>query len=159
MPSPLDRLRELGLELPQPPPALASYIPTRVVPIGGGRALVYVAGQVPLADGEFKYTGRVPDQVGVEDAKESARLCALNLLAQVNAAAGLDAVEMVAQVVGWVNCSDEFGEQPQVINAASDLLADVLGESGKHTRAAVGTNALPRGVTTEVAAVFVVRAA
>ena len=159
MPSPLDRLRELGLELPQPPPALASYVPTRVVPIGGGRALVYVAGQVPLADGEFKYTGRVPDQVSVDDAKESARLCALNLLAQVNAAAGLDAVEMVAQVVGWVNCSDEFGEQPQVINAASDLLAEVLGESGKHTRAAVGTNALPRGVTTEVAAVFVVRAA
>jgi enamine deaminase RidA (YjgF/YER057c/UK114 family) len=157
VPSPLDRLRELGLELPQPPPALASYVPTRVVPIGGGRALVYVAGQVPLADGEFKYTGRVPDQVGVEDAKESARLCALNLLAQVNAAAGLDAVEMVAQVIGWVNCSDEFGEQPQVINAASDLLAEVLGESGKHTRAAVGTNALPRGVTTEVAAVFVVR--
>ena len=157
MPSPLDRLRELGLELPQPPPALASYVPTRVVPIGGGRALVYVAGQVPLADGEFKYTGRVPDQVSVDDAKESARLCALNLLAQVNAAAGLDAVEMVAQVIGWVNCSDEFGEQPQVINAASDLLAEVLGESGKHTRAAVGTNALPRGVTTEVAAVFVVR--
>jgi enamine deaminase RidA (YjgF/YER057c/UK114 family) len=157
VPSPLERLRQLGLELPQPPPALASYVPTRVVPIGGGRSLVYVSGQVPVAGGEFKYIGSVPDQVSVDEAKESARLCALNLLAQVNAAAGLEAVEMVAQVVGWVNCSHDFGEQPQVINAASDLLAEVLGEAGKHTRAAVGTNALPRGVTTEVAAVFVVR--
>lgn len=157
MPSPLERLRELGLDLPEPPPALASYVPTRVVPIGGGRALVYVAGQVPLAGGEFKHTGRVPDKVSVDEAKESARLCALNVLAQVNAAAGLDKVESVAQVIGWVNCSDDFGEQPAVINAASDLLAEVLGEAGKHTRAAVGANALPRGVTTEVAAVFVVR--
>ena len=157
MPSPLERLRELGLELPEPPPALASYIPTRVVPIGGGRALVYVAGQVPLAGGEIKHTGRVPDQASVEEAKKSARLCALNVLAQVHAAAGLDNVEMVAQVIGWVASADGFGEQPQVINAASDLLSDVLGEAGKHTRAAVGTNALPRGVTTEVAAVFVVR--
>jgi len=116
-----------------------------------------VAGQVPLASRELKYTGRVPDQASVDDAKQSARLCALNLLAQVNAAAGLDKVEMVAQVIGWVACSDDFGEQPQIINAASDLLTDVLGDAGKHTRAAVGTNALPRGVTTEVAAVFVVR--
>jgi enamine deaminase RidA (YjgF/YER057c/UK114 family) len=128
-----------------------------VVPIGGGRALVYVAGQVPVVGGEFKYTGRVPDQVSVDDARESARTCALNLLAQVNSAAGLDKVEMVAQVIGWVNCREDFGEQPQIINAASDLLAQVLGDAGKHTRAAVGANALPRGVTTEVAAVFVVR--
>jgi len=158
VPSPLDRLRELGLELPRPPVPVASYIPTRLVPIGGGRALLYVSGQIPMLDGEVKHSGRVPDQASVEDAKQSARLCALNILAQTESAVGLDKVEMVAQVTGWVACTDDFKEQPQVMNAASDLLSDVLGEAGKHTRAAVGTNALPRGVTTEVAAVLVVRA-
>lgn len=158
MPSPRDRLRALGLQLPQPPAPVASYIPTRLVPIGGGRALLYVSGQIPLADGEVKYSGHVPDEVSIEQAKDSARLCALNILAQVEAAAGLDNVEMVAQLTGWVACRDDFKEQPQVINAASDLMAEVLGDGGKHTRAAVGANALPRGVTTEVAAVLVVRA-
>ncbi|HLQ62316.1 MAG TPA: RidA family protein [Candidatus Acidoferrales bacterium] len=156
MPTPRERLRELGLELPAPPPALASYVPTRLVPLGGGRSLLYVAGQVPLQGGEFR-TGRVPDQVSIEKAQEAARLCALNVLAQVEAAAGLDRVEQIAQVIGWVNSTAEFGDQPQVINAASDLIAQVLGEAGRHTRAAVGTNSLPRGVTVEIAAVVVVR--
>jgi enamine deaminase RidA (YjgF/YER057c/UK114 family) len=158
VPSPLQRLRELGLELPEPPAPVASYIPTRLVPIGGGRALLYVSGQIPIAGGDVLHVGRVPDQANVEQARESARLCALNILAQAEAAAGLDNVEMVAQVTGWVACRDDFKEQPQIINAASDLLAEVLGEAGRHTRAAIGTNALPRGVTTEVAAVLVVKA-
>jgi len=157
VPSPLERLRDLGLQLPEPPVPVASYIPTRLVPIGGGRALLYVSGQIPLADGQVKHSGRVPDEVSLEQAQQSARLCALNVLAQAHAAAGLENVEMVAQVTGWVACRDDFKEQPQVINAASDLMAEVLGEAGKHTRAAVGANALPRGVTTEVAAVLVVR--
>ena len=156
MPSPRERLRELGLELPKPPPALASYVPTRLVPLGGGRSLLYVAGQVPIQDGQFR-TGRVPDQVSLEQAQEAARLCALNVLAQVEAAAGLDQVEQFAQVVGWVNCTPEFADQPQVLNAASDLIAEVLGDAGRHTRAALGSNSLPRGVTVEIAAVVVVR--
>jgi enamine deaminase RidA (YjgF/YER057c/UK114 family) len=157
VPSPLQKLRELGLELPEPPAPVASYIPTRLVPIGGGRSLLYVSGQIPIAAGEVMHVGRVPEEATLEQARESARLCALNILAQAQAAAGLDNVEMVAQVTGWVACSDDFKEQPQVINAASDLLAEVLGEGGRHTRAAIGTNALPRGVTTEVAAVLVVK--
>jgi enamine deaminase RidA (YjgF/YER057c/UK114 family) len=155
--TPLDRLRELGLELPSPPAPLASYVPTRTVPIGGGRALVYVAGQVPVRDGEWM-TGRVPDEVSVERAQEAARLCGLNLLAQVQAAAGLENVEQVAQLTGFVLSAEGFGDQPAVVNAASDLLAEVLGEAGRHSRVAVGTNALPRSVTVEIAAVFVVRA-
>jgi enamine deaminase RidA (YjgF/YER057c/UK114 family) len=135
---------------------MASYVPTRLVPIGGDRALLYVAGQVPVRDGT-RLTGRVPDQVSVEQAQEAARVCALNILAQVEAAAGLDNVELVAQVIGWVLSADGFGEQPTVINAASELLAAVLGESGRHARAAVGTNALPGSVTVEIAAVVVVR--
>jgi enamine deaminase RidA (YjgF/YER057c/UK114 family) len=155
---PLDRLRTLGYELPSPPVPLASYVPTRTVPIGGGRSLLYVAGQVSMRDGQLM-TGRVPTEVSVEKAQDAARVCALNVLAQIESAAGLDRVEHVAQVSGWVLSADDFGGQPQVIDAASDLLVEVLGEAGRHTRAAVGANSLPRGVTVEIAAVVVVAAA
>lgn len=156
MNSPLQRLRELGYELPPAPPALASYVPTRLVPVSEGRALLFVSGQVPRRDGEL-LTGRVPDQVGIEQAQEAARVCALNILAQIEAAAGLDQVEQIAQLTGYVESADGFGEQPEVINAASDLIVEVLGERGRHTRAAIGLNALPRSVTVEIAAVAVVR--
>ena len=156
MPSPRHRLKELGIELPTAPPAMAVYVPTRTVPIGGGRALVFVAGQVPVVDGEIRHVGRVPDEVDMEEARAAARICALNLLAQVDAAAGLDQVEQIASVTGYVRSAPGFGEQPQVINAASELLADVLGEAGKHSRAAVGVAELPRGVSVEIAAIFVV---
>jgi len=156
MSTPKDRLHELGIELPPAPRPLASYLPTRTVPLGGGRAMVFVAGQVPVRDGEVQYVGRVPDDVSVEDARLAARLCALNLLAQVEAAAGLDKVEQVASLTGFVRSSPGFSEQPLVINAASDLIAEVLGEAGKHSRAAVGVAELPRGVSVEIAAIFVV---
>lgn len=157
MAGPLERLHELGLVLPTAPPPMASYIPTRTVPLGNGLAMVYVAGQVPVRDGKVEFTGRVPDEVSIETAQEAARLCALNLLAQVHAVAGLDSVEQVASVLGFVRCADGFGDQPTVINAASELLVEVLGEAGRHSRAAVGANELPRGVPVEIAAVFVVR--
>jgi enamine deaminase RidA (YjgF/YER057c/UK114 family) len=135
---------------------MASYVPTRLVPIGDGRALLFVAGQVAMKGGEL-LTGRVPTEVSVEVAQESARRCALNILAQIETAAGLDNVLEVAQLTGWVLSADDFGGQPQVVNGASDLLVAVLGEAGKHTRAAVGASALPRGVTVEIAATVVVR--
>jgi enamine deaminase RidA (YjgF/YER057c/UK114 family) len=150
------RLRELGITLPKPPAPAASYVQTRLVPIDGDRALLYIAGQVS-ADGDQLLTGRCPDQVSVEEASRRARLCATRLLAQIDAAAGLDHVEAMAQVLGYVNCTPDFGEQPKVINGASDLLVQVLGDAGKHTRAALGTNALPFNVTIEIAAVAVVR--
>ena len=157
MPGPHDRLKELGLELPQPPGALAAYIPTRLVPIGPDRALVYISGQVWLVDGRPPQAGLVPDQVTVEQAQEAARRCAVNILAQLEAAAGLDRVELVAEVTGYVASAPGFGEQPRVLNGASELLVAVLGEAGRHTRAAVGVGALPLGVPVEVAAVAVVR--
>jgi len=154
--SPHERLRELGLTLPSPPAPVASYVPTRLVPIGEGRALLYVAGQVSTKDGR-RLTGRCPDEVSVEQAQEAARACALNVLAQIEAAAGLDQVEQVTQVNGFVLSTDDFGDQPKVMNAASDLLVEVLGDAGRHTRAALGTNALPFSVTVEITAVVVVR--
>ena len=154
--SPYDRLRELGLTLPSPPAPVASYIPTRLVPIGEGRALIYVAGQVSTRDGQ-RLTGRCPDQVSVEQAQDAARACALNVLAQIDAAAGLDHIEQITQLNGFVLSTDDFGDQPKVMNAASDLLVEVLGDAGRHTRAALGTNSLPFSVTVEVTAVAVVR--
>lgn len=152
-----DRLRELGLTLPPAPQPMASYLPTRRVPIGDGRALLFISGQVP-SRGDRLMTGRVPDEVSVEDAREAARAAALNLLAQIEQAGGLDNVEAVAQLTGYVNSTDDFEEEPEVINGASDLLYEVLGEAGRHSRAAVAVNALPRGITVEISAVVVVRA-
>jgi enamine deaminase RidA (YjgF/YER057c/UK114 family) len=154
--STLQRLRDLGYELPAAPPAMASYVPTRLVPIGEGRALLFIAGQVSRRDGELM-TGRISDEVGMEHAQEAARGCALNLLAQIEEAAGLDQVEQIAQLTGYVQCSADFGEQPEVVNAASDLIVEVLGDPGRHSRAAVGVSSLPRHVTVEIAAVAVVR--
>jgi enamine deaminase RidA (YjgF/YER057c/UK114 family) len=127
-----------------------------LVPIGDGRSLLFIAGQVPIQGGN-RLTGRCPDEVSVEQAQAAARLCALNLLAQMESAAGLDNVEHVLQLTGFVLSADGFGDQPKVLNAASDLLVDVLGEAGKHTRAALGANALPLSVTVEIAAIAVVR--
>ncbi len=156
MTTPHERLRELGITLPKPPPPAASYLQARLVPIGDGRALLYVAGQVSR-DGDELLKGRCPDEVSVEEATRRARLTALAVLAQIDAAVGLDHLEHMAQLMGWVLSIDGFGDQPKVMNGASDLLVEVLGEAGKHTRAAVGASALPFSVTVEIAAVAVVR--
>ena len=131
-------------------------MPTVLAPIGDGRSLLFIAGQVSVQDGK-RLTGRCPDEVSVEEAQDRARICALNLLAQMDTAVGLDNVEQVAQLTGFVLSADGFGEQPKVLNGASDLLVEVLGEAGRHTRAALGTNALPFSVTVEIAAIVVVR--
>lgn len=156
MSDPHARLRELGLTLPAPPVPAFSYVPTRLVRLGDGKALLFVAGQVS-SRGSERLTGRCPDQVTIEQAQDAARAAALNVLAQIEAAAGLDHVEEMIQVSGWVLSSDDFGDQPKVMNAASDLFVQVLGEAGKHTRAALGASALPFSVTVEITAVAVVR--
>jgi enamine deaminase RidA (YjgF/YER057c/UK114 family) len=154
---PYERLRQLDIRLPAPPAAVASYVPTVLVPIGEGRSLLYIAGQISTFEGQ-RLTGRCPDEVSVEEAQKAARACGINLLAQMEAAAGLSNVERVAQLIAFVLSTPEFGDHPKVINAASDLLIEVLGDAGKHTRAALGANALPFSVTVEIAAVVVVRA-
>ncbi len=128
-----------------------------MVPLGEGRVAVHVAGQIPRRPDGGLYTGRVPSQVDSDQAREAARACALAILAQLEKAVGLDRIEQIAQVTGFVLSDDGFGDQPEVVNGCSDLLVQVLGEAGRHTRAAVGTNALPRGVTVEIAAVAVAR--
>ena len=149
-------MRELGITLPKPPPPAASYVQTRLTGIGDGRALLYVAGQVSR-EGDELLKGRCPDEVHIDEATRRARLTALNVLAQIEAAVGLDQVEEMLQLTGWVLSTDDFGDQPKVINGASDLLVEVLGTAGKHARVAVGASALPFSVTVEITAVAVVR--
>ena len=156
MATPSERLRELGIPLPTPPAPVASYVPTLLVPIGEGRSLLYIAGQIASRDGE-RLTGRCPDEVDVQKAQEAARASAINVLAQIEGACGIDNVERLLQVSGYVLSADGFGDQPKVLNSASDLFGEVFGDSGRHTRVALGVNALPFSVTVEISAVAVVR--
>jgi enamine deaminase RidA (YjgF/YER057c/UK114 family) len=153
---PHQRLRELGIELPVPPLPAASYVQTRLVPLTDKRGLLYVAGQISR-EGDRLLTGRCPDEISVEEASRRARMCALSVLAQIQAAVGLEQVEQITQVIGFVLSADGFGDQPKVLNGASDFLVEVFGDAGKHTRAALGTNALPFSATVEIAAVAIVR--
>lgn len=141
------RLSELGLSLPVPAAPAANYVPYVIT----GNLLV-IAGQLPLGPEGIAVHGKVGDTVTTEQATEAAKLCALNLIAQMKAALGGD-LERVARVVrlgGFVNCVDTFVDQPKVVNGASDLMVAVFGEKGKHARTAVGTNVLPFDVPVEI---------
>jgi enamine deaminase RidA (YjgF/YER057c/UK114 family) len=140
------RLTELGLELPAPPAAVGSYVPT--VRTGD---LLYCAGTICSLQGRMTHTGPVGRDQTVQTGYEAARVCALNTLANIKAAAGsLDAVRRVVFVSGFVNAVSGFADSPAVINGASDLFVQVFGEAGKHARAAVAVAGLPRDSTAEV---------
>ena len=145
------RLKELGITLPEPPAPVASYVPTVV-----SGNLVFVSGQVTLSADGLKYVGKVGADISLEDGKAAARLCAVNVIAQVKAACGgdLDRVKRCVRVGVFVNATPDFTQHPEVANGASDLFQDVFGDAGKHARAAVGAGSLPRGVAAEVEAVF-----
>ena len=146
------RLAELGIVLPTPASPAANYVPFTI----SGNTL-FVSGQITMWEGEVKYIGRVGDSISKEDAYQAARICGINILAQVKIACGgdLDRVTRVLKLGGFVNCVPEFGDMPEVINGASDLMVDVFGsEIGSHARFAVGAVSLPRGIATEVDGTF-----
>ncbi len=145
------RLKELGLTLPDAPAPVANYVPA----VRSG-SLLHVSGQIPLEGGKPQFVGKLGRDLGVEQGQQAARLCALNVLAQARAALGgdLDRVVRCVRVGGFVNCTPEFTDQPLVVNGASDLFVAVLGDAGRHARAAVGVASLPRGVAVEVEALF-----
>jgi enamine deaminase RidA (YjgF/YER057c/UK114 family) len=144
------RLADLGIELPQAAAPAANYVPY----VASGN-LVFVSGQITVWNGEFRYQGKIGQDLGVEDGQAAARLCALNIIAQLKAACGgdLDRVVRIIRLGGFVNSTPDFTDQPKVINGASDLMAEVFGDKGKHARAAVSAAALPLGVAVEVEAV------
>lgn len=144
------RLAELGIELPGAAAPAANYVP--VVQSG---SMLFVSGQIPMENGELKFLGKIGQDVDVDHGVAAARLCGLNIIAQVKAACGgdLDRVVRVVKLGGFVNSTDDFTNQPEVINGASDLMVEVFGDKGRHARAAVSAVALPRNVSVEVEAV------
>ena len=140
-----DRLRELGYELPSVPNPAGSYVPAT-----SAGSLLFTAGQLPLEEGQMRLTGKVGNDVSVEEAKEAARLCALNALAAIADTGSLENVRRVVKVTGYVASAAGFNRQPEVINGASNLLGEVFGERGTHARSAVGVAELPLDAPVEV---------
>ncbi|GAA1597717.1 RidA family protein [Actinoplanes couchii] len=140
-----EKLAELGITLPAVVPPVASYLPA----VQSGNH-VYVSGQLPFVDGKLPQTGKVGAEVTAEDAQAQARTCAINALAALDALVGLDRVVKIVKVTGFVASAPGFTGQPGVVNGASDLFAEVLGEQGRHARSAVGVAELPLGAPVEV---------
>jgi enamine deaminase RidA (YjgF/YER057c/UK114 family) len=148
--TPSERLARLGITLPAAPKPVASYIPARIA-----SGVVYVSGQLPFENGKLARTGTVPNQVSIEEATGAARQCAINALAVVKESVGsLDRISGVIRLGVFVACEPGFGAQPAIANGASELMAEVFGESGRHARAAVGVPALPLNAPVEIEFLF-----
>ena len=144
------RLKDLGIELPQASKAMGLYAPVK---ISGNMA--YLSGQGPMKDGKFLCTGKVGGDVTVEQAREGARQTAINILAALHDYLGdLNKVKSVVKLLGFVASVDGFNEQPAVINGASEVFIDVFGEDGRHARSAVGVSELPGGMSVEIESIF-----
>ncbi|MEJ1991944.1 MAG: RidA family protein [Maritimibacter sp.] len=143
-------LAELGVTLPDAPAPAANYVPYVVV-----GDTVYVSGQISASNGEM-IKGKLGDDMSVEEGAAAAKACAISLLAQVKAACGgdLDQLVRVVKLTGFVNSTADFGDQPKVINGASDFLAEALGDAGQHARSAVSAASLPFGVAVEIEGIF-----
>ena len=140
-------LKEHGLEIPECPVPIASYVPARVE-----GNFVYLSGQTAWVNGELQYAGKVGEDVTLEQGYESAKLAALRCISELRSVADLDKVSIV-KVVGYVNCTPDYEDQPKVVNGASDLFVLAFGEKGKHARAAIGMGSLPDGASVEIEAV------
>lgn len=144
------KLKELHIELPSPPQPLATYVPA--VEVGG---LLFLSGILPMRDGQLAFSGKLGRDLTVEQGMEASRLALLNVLAIARHALGtLDRIMRVVKVVGHVASAEGFVQQPQVLNGASDLLVEIFGEAGRHTRVAVGAAELPRGAPVEIEVIF-----
>ena len=144
-------LKDLGITIPDAPAPAANYVPYTIT-----GNLVFVSGQVPFVDGKLTATGHLGDNASVEDGYEQAKICAINLIAQVKAACDgdLDRVVRVVKLGGFVASTPDFTQQPAVVNGASDLMVAAFGDAGKHARFAVGSSVLPLGCLVEVDGVF-----
>ncbi len=144
-----NKLESLNIILPPAPAPAANYVPT----VKSGN-LIFVSGQIPIIDGKM-IVGKVGYSIEIEEATAAARACGLAIIAQLNEATNfnLDKISRIVKLGGFVNCIDTFTQQPEIINGTSNLMVEVFGEAGKHSRFAVGTNSLPRGVVVEVEAI------
>lgn len=148
------RLSELKIELPQATTPMANYVPF----VRSGD-LLFISGQICQWNGERRFIGKLGHEISLEQGQEAARLCGLNILAVAKSALGgdLDRIVRCVRLGGFVNSRDDFSQQPQVVNGASNLMVEVLGDTGRHARTAVGVNVLPANVAVEIEAIFEVR--
>lgn len=146
----IDKLKELSISIPEINPALGSYVPYKII-----NNLIYISGQLPIASGEIS-TGKVPISVSIEDAKSAARVCIINTLPLIIEATNNIDIENIQciNISGFVNSEESFDNHPEVINGASDLITDIFGSNGKHSRIAVGCNSLPKNACVEISSIF-----
>ncbi len=146
-----ENIKNVGLNIPELQKALPNYGPYKIV----GKTM-YISGQAPVRNGELIYKGKVGSDISVEDGIEAARLCVINIIAAVKT--GLEGdwskLDSFVKLTGFVNCQDDFTDQPQIINGASDMLVEIFGDQGRHSRVAVGSNALPLGIAVEIDAII-----
>ena len=146
-----ENIKNLGLNIPELPKALANYVPFKIV----GKTM-YISGQAPVRNGEMIYKGKVGSDITIEDGIEAAKLCVINIIAAVKT--GLEGdwnkLDSFVKLTGFVNCQDSFTDQPKIINGASDMLVEIFGDQGRHARVAVGSNALPLGISVEIDAII-----
>jgi enamine deaminase RidA (YjgF/YER057c/UK114 family) len=146
-----DKLKELNITIPDAPTPVGAYVAYKVI-----KNLIFISGQLPVGSDGNIIKGKLGKDLTVEKGQEAAKLCAINLIAQAKKAVGgdLSKIKSCVKITGFVNSSEDFIDQPKVLNAASELLTAVFGDNGKHARAAVSTNSLPLGIAVEIDAIF-----
>ena len=146
-----ENIKKLGLTIPNPPDAVANYIPYKIAD-----KILYISGQAPLKDGNVIYKGKVRDNISMEEGIKAAELCCINIIAALKKSINndWDQLDTFIKLGGFVNCKEDFVDQPKIINGASDLLVSIFGEQGRHTRFAVGANSLPLDISVEIDAII-----
>ena len=149
-----ENIKQLGIEIPDMPAALANYVPFKV-----SDSIVYVSGQAPVKNGELIYTGKVGEDITIDEGINAAELCCINIIAALKKSINgdWDRLESFLKLGGFVNCNNNFYDQPKIINGASDLLVKIFGNKGQHARFAVGSNSLPMNISVEIDAIIKIK--
>ena len=149
-----ENIKQLGIIIPDMPAPLANYVPYKV-----SDNIVYVSGQGPAVNGELIYKGKVNEDISIEDGIKASELCCINIIAALKKSINGDwnRLDSFLKLGGFVNCKDDFFDQPKIINGASDLLVKIFGDQGRHARFAVGSNALPMNISVEIDAIIKIK--
>ena len=149
-----ENIKKLGIKIPDMPNALANYLPYKI-----SDSIVYVSGQAPVMNGELIYKGKVGNDISIDDGIRAAELCCINIISILKEIidGDLNRLDNFLKLGGFVNCNSDFVDQPQIINGASDLLVNIFGEQGKHSRFAVGSNSLPMNISVEIDAIIKIK--
>ena len=149
-----ENIMQLGIKIPDMPAPLANYVPYKV-----SDNVVYVSGQGPVLNGDLMYKGKVNEDISIEDGIKAAELCCINIIASLKKSINGDwnRLDSFLKLGGFVNCKDDFYDQPKIINGASDLLVKIFGDQGRHARFAVGSNALPMNISVEIDAIIKIK--